>query len=236
MKLFLTTLFGLFALTVHAQTADEIIQKHAATMGGLDAMNKISSFKYSGTLTLQGMDLPMTTQAIYGKAVRIEVDVMGQQVIQVYNNGTGWTINPFNGSSEATDLTGQSLLDVKGQASLASNLIDYKNRGHQLELAGQENVNGITCFKLKLTNKDDNSIAFYFINSTDHTLIKTTMQREIQGQQMDAETIYSDLKDIGGVKFYMTRVQSFNGEPYSELHIDKVELNVPVDEAIFKKQ
>lgn len=236
MKLFLTSLFGLFLFAAQAQTADEIVQKHAATMGGLEALNKVSTYKITGTVSAQGNDLPISIQVINGKAMRNEVEVMGQSVIMVYNNGTGWTINPFTGADMATDITGPQLTELKYQASLASNLIDYKNRGHQVEMAGQEDAEGIKSYKLKLTNKDDGKISFYFINATDYTLIKTVSTREIQGEEVEMETLYSDLKEFNGVKYFMTRVQKMNGEVFSEMHMDKFELNIPVDEAIFKKQ
>lgn len=236
MKLFLTSLLGLMLFTAQAQTVDEIVQKHAATMGGLDAMNNITSYKITGTVSAQGNDLPITTQVVNGKAARNEVEVMGQSVIMVYDNGKGWTINPFTGATEATDITGTQLTDLKNQAFLASNLVDYKNRGHQLESAGQEDVEGVKCFKLKLTNKDDGKITFYYINAADFILLKAASKREMQGEEVDTETFYSDLKDFNGIKYFMTRIQKMNGEVFSEMHIDKFELNVPVDEAIFKKQ
>lgn len=236
MKLFLTSLLGLILFSVQAQTVDEIVQKHAATMGGLDAMNKVSSYKTSGTLTAQGNELPVTTQVINGKSARFEVEVMGQSIITVYDNGKGWTINPFTGATEATEISGTQLSDYKSQAFLASNLADYKNRGHQLESAGQEDVDGVKCFKLKLTHKDDGKITFYFINAADFVLIKAASKREMQGEEVDVETYYSDLKEFNGIKYFMSRIQKMNGEVFSEMHMDKFELNVPVDEAIFKKQ
>jgi len=236
MKFFLTSLLGLFLFSAQAQTADEIVQKHAATMGGLEAMNKISSFKITGTVTAQGNELPVTMQAINGKAMRNEVEVMGQSVIMVYDNGKGWTINPFTGATEATDITGGQLTKLKSPASLASNLADYKSRGQQLETVGQEDADGLKCFKLKLTNKDDGKVTFYFINATDYMLIKAVSKRELQGEEVEVETYYSDLKEFNGIKYFMTRIQKINGDVFSEMHMDKLELNVPVDEAIFKKQ
>jgi hypothetical protein len=235
MKLFLTALIGLFAFTLHAQTAEEIIQKHAATMGGLDALNNVKSYKTTGTITAQGNDLPITIQVINGKSMRSDVEVMGQSVVNVYDNGKGWTINPFSGGAEATDLTGPQLIDLKSQAFLASNLIDYKNRGHQVETDGQEDAEGVKCFKLKLKNKDDDKITTYYISTADYVLVRAVSTREIQGEEVEMETLYSDLKEFNGVKYFMTRIQKLNGQVMSEFHVDKFEVNVPIDEAIFKK-
>lgn len=235
MKLFLTALIGLFAFTLQAQTTEEIIQKHAASMGGLDALNNVKSYKTTGTITAQGNDLPITIQVINGKSMRSDVEVMGQSVVNVYDNGKGWTINPFTGGAEATELTGPQLIDLKNQAFLASNLIDYKNRGHQVETDGQEDVEGVKCFKLKLKNKDDDKITTYYISTADFVLVKAVSTREIQGEEVEMETQYSDLKDFNGVKYFMTRIQKLNGQVMSEFHVDKFEVNVPIDEAIFKK-
>lgn len=235
MKLFLTVLFGCIAFAVSAQSADEIIQKHAASMGGLETLNKVSTYKTTGTVTTQGNDLSITIQVINGKAMRSDVEVMGQSITTVYDNGKGWTINPFSGSSDATDITGSQLTDLKSQTSLASNLIDYKNRGYQVESDGQEDVEGVKCFKLKLKNKDDGKTTTYYISTTDYILVKVVGTREIQGEEVEIETYYSDLKDFNGIKYFMSRIQKMNGQVLSEFHVDKFEVNVPVDEAIFKK-
>lgn len=47
------------------------------------------------------------------------------------------------------------LNDIRGLASLASPLMDYKNQGHTVELIGQEDVDGVKTFKLKLTAKEE---------------------------------------------------------------------------------
>ena len=193
------------------------------------------SYKTTGTVTTQGNDLSITIQVINGKAMRSDVEVMGQSITTVYDNGKGWTINPFSGSSDATDITGSQLTDLKSQSSLASNLIDYKNRGYQVESDGQEDVEGVKCFKLKLKNKDDGKTTTYYISTTDYILVKVVGTREIQGEEVEIETYYSDLKDFNGIKYFMSRIQKMNGQVLSEFHVDKFEVNVPVDEAIFKK-
>ena len=127
------------------------------------------------------------------------------------------------------------MTDLKSQSSLASNLIDYKNRGYQVESDGQEDVEGVKCFKLKLKNKDDGKTTTYYISTTDYILVKVVGTREIQGEEVEIETYYSDLKDFNGIKYFTSRIQKMNGQVLSEFHVDKFEVNVPVDEAIFKK-
>src|SRR5215470_14192592 len=157
-------LFGLLAfgaLSARAQTADDIIQKHAKAMGGLDNINKVKTVKMSGTVTAQGMDLPLTIQIINGKAMRSDVEVMGQAVTNSYKDGKGWKINPFAGAATATDATDVELGDMKAQSSLASQLMDYKARGYKVELQGQEDVNAAKTYKIKLTEPGNKESTYY---------------------------------------------------------------------------
>jgi hypothetical protein len=235
MKRLMLVLSCFVALAATAQTADEVIQRYTAGMGGLDAFNKTTSAKMTGTVSLQGNDFPLTTQIINGKAMRTDVEVMDQQVTNVYNNGTGWKINPYAGATTATDVTGTELNDFKAQASLANNLMDYKNRGHQVELVGQEDVSGVKAFKIKLTTKEDARVTFFFITVSDYSLLKTETTRPFQGADATFVTFYTDIKEVGGLKFSMTRSQQVDGQEVQGLHFDKIELNVPVDEKIFVK-
>ena len=55
------------------------------------------------------------------------------------------------------------------------------------------------------------------------------------GDKTEVATTFSDLKNIGEIKFSMTQKQTINGQPYRELKFKTVEVNVPIDEKIFEK-
>ncbi|HUR66593.1 MAG TPA: hypothetical protein VMZ03_09595 [Chitinophagaceae bacterium] len=235
MKKILFVLFTLAAVTVEAQTVDEVIQHYTKGMGGLDAFNKVTSARITGTYSTQGNDFPFTIQVLNGKGMRTDVEAMGQFVTNVYFNGNGWKINPFAGATTATDVTGTELNDFRLQSSLASQLMDYKARGDQAELLGKEMIEGVETYKIKLTNKDDGKATTYFIGTNDHVLIKSIISREMQGQETEVESYYSGLKEIGGIKFFMTRDSRIGGQTFQTVTFEKVELNVPIDEKIFNK-
>ncbi|MFI5131273.1 MAG: hypothetical protein ACHQFX_14825 [Chitinophagales bacterium] len=226
-------LLGFAFVTGNAQTVDEVIQKYAANLGGLDAFNKIKTAKITATYNTQGMDLPMTIQIINGKAARTDVEAMGSAVIRSYKDGKAWTQNPFAGTATPTEVTGADMSTYKSQSFLASALMDYKARGHQAELLGQEDVEGIKTYKIKLTSKDDGKATTYFISTKDYVLIKSATDQEMQGQTVTVETWYSDLKDFNGIKFFMTRTQKMGGQVIQTTTFTNIEMNVPIDEKIF---
>jgi hypothetical protein len=236
MKKILLVILSFAFISAHAQTVDDIIQKYSKAMGGLAGFNAVKTMKMTGAVSTQGMDLPLTVQIINGKAVRNDVEVMGQSVINSYKDGKGWKINPLAGVATATDMTPQELIDFKAQSLISNQLMDYKARGHKVELLGQEDVEGIKTNKIKLTNKDDNKVTTYFISVADNTLIKSISTREIQGQEMDVETFFSDIKELNGLKFPLTRTQKIQGQTFQEIKISTIDFNVPIDEKVFDKQ
>ena len=161
-------------------------------MGGLPAINAIKTMKMTGTVTTQGYDLPITLQIINGKAVRSDIDAAGQLIVNAYKEGKGWKINPFTGATTAADMTNEEIAEFKSQSILANNLMDYKSRGHKVEYLGGEDVDGIKTHKIKLTTKDDNKATTYFISTTDNMLIKSLSTRNIQAQDLEVETYYSN--------------------------------------------
>jgi hypothetical protein len=235
MKKVFLLLFAFAFIKAHAQTVDEIVTKYANAAGGLDNFKKIKTAKFSGTASAQGNEFPLTVQIINGRAMRTDVEVMGQTITNAYKDGKGWKINPYAGAPTATDATPEELSDFKIQGSLMSQLMDYKSRGYKAELLGQEDVQGTKTYKIKLT-PDDNKITTYFIDANTYVLVKTIGMRSMMGQQMELETYYSEIKDIGNVKFAMMRSVQSGGQTVQEVHFDKVELDVPIDEKIFDKQ
>jgi len=231
-KLFLA-LLGFAFVSVNAQPLDEIIQKYSATLGGLDAFSKIKTAKITGTLTTQGQDFPMTVQIINGHAARTDVEVMGSSVIRAYKDGKAWTQNPFAGIATPTEVGGAELAEYKVQAMMGSPLMDYKALGSKVELVGQEDVAGIKTYKIKLTGKEDGKVTTYYVSTKDYVLVKSETDRQIQGQAVNVETFYSDIKDFGGAKFFMTRTSKINGEAFQTATFTNIELNATIDEKIF---
>jgi len=235
MKKIFVLLFALVFIKAHSQTVDDIVTKYANAAGGLENFKKIKTAKFSGTASAQGNEFPLTVQIINGRALRTDVDVMGQTITNAYKDGKGWMINPYAGAPTATDATAEELNEFKLQGSLMSQLMDYKGHGYKAELLGQEDVQGTKTYKIKLTT-DDNKTTTYFIDANTYVLVKTIGMRNIMGQETELETYYSEVKDIGNVKFAMMRSVQSAGQTIQEVHFDKVELDVPIDEKIFDKQ
>lgn len=235
MKKLIVGFLSLITLSASAQTADEIVQKYATAMGGLDAFKKVQSAKITGSVAIQGNDFPVTVQIINGRAFRLDVDVMGQSVVNSVKDGKGWKLNPFGGIETPTDVEGTELTDLKSQANLCGSLMDYKALGHTIALDGQEDVQGVKTYKIKLTAKEDGRVSYYFISSVDYTMLKSSGKRDMQGSEVEVETYLSNLKEIDGLKFAMSKEQKMNGQVIQSISYNNIEMNVKIDEKAFDK-
>ena len=67
-------------------------------------------------------------------------------------------------------------------------------------------------------------------------LIKSLSTRNIQAQDLEVETYYSNVKDFNGLKFALTRIQKIGGQVLQEVNFKDLQFNVAIDEKIFDKQ
>ncbi len=235
MKKIFSLLTLVICLSVNAQTADEIIKSYTNAMGGLKASDEIESIKIDGTLISQGKSYPLTIYVVNGKQMRTDVDVSGQKVVNAYDKGKGWKINPFEGLTTATEITTpDDLAQLKVQASIANNLMDYKSRGHQVEYLGQQTLGTVNTYKIKLVSKDDGKTTIYYIAVLDYMLIRSDSKQKIQNNEYDSETWYTNVQTIKGVKFATHFIRKIQGTVFQEVNYDKIELNVSIDDNIFK--
>lgn len=232
-QLFLSFLL-LTGLTAAAQTPDEIVQQYSKAMGGLDAFKAVKTAKMTGTVNVQGMDLPLTIQVINGRAYLLQVEVMGQAVVNSYKDGKGWKLNPFGGAETPTDADPAELQDFKISSSLSNPLMNYQSEGHTLTAGGTGEVDGKKCNIILLNHKETGKTIQYFIGAADGLLYKTISVRDGGGQEVSIETEFADYKTVNGLLFAMTRRQQ-SPMGTQTISLTEVLLNVDIDEKQFDK-
>src|SRR5215472_12939616 len=124
-----TCIIALFALTstaaVKAQTVDEIILKHTDAIGGKDKLTQISSVYIEASTEAMGNEAPTKIYILNGKDYRNESDMMGQTMVQVVTDKSGWAIMPFGGSSDPSALPDDQFKAGADQVYATDPLINY---------------------------------------------------------------------------------------------------------------
>jgi hypothetical protein len=225
-----TVLFS--AIGVHAQSADDIIAKHIAAIGGKEKLKGINAVRMENTMQIMGSDAPSTTVIVNGKGFRNESEFNGQKMIQVYTDKGGWMVNPMAGANEPQPIPAEQLKGTQDQIYVIP-FLDYAARGSKAELLGQEKLGTVNAYKVKLTTKDSAATTYYFDPAT-YYLIQAVRTGEMMGQQMDVTTSYSDFKktDYGWVVPQAMEI-NMGGQFSLTAKVNKVEINPTVDPKVF---
>lgn len=210
-----------------AQTADDIIGKYAAAIGGKDKLSQIKSLQIDGTVSVMGGDNPASTTLLVGKGYLSQAEINGSKIIQCLTDKGGWSINPFTGSSDATPMPEEQYEGGKDALWLGGSLINYAVMGGKAELLGKDGND----YKIKVTTGKIEKT--YFVDATTYLLNKVSQTVSMQGQSADVTTTFSNYQktDIGFLTPYKTDVDL--GQIQLGYTVKTVTVNKDIDPKIF---
>jgi outer membrane lipoprotein-sorting protein len=224
----------LLSCSLFGQTADDLVAKYVQARGGMDKIKSVQTVRMSGAMTTAQIDVPIVMLMKRPNLVRMEFEVQGLTGVRAFDGQNGWALMPFLGSPDPAPITGQELKEFGDQADIDGGLVDYKVKGSTIELLGKDKVEGADAYKLKLTRKNGDTDTV-FLDANTYLQIREEGQRTVQGALKDFETNISDYRDVEGLKFPFAIVSGVKGETNRQkLTIEKVELNIPADPALFK--
>jgi hypothetical protein len=222
-----------FAGMAYCQTADEIVDNYINAIGGREVLSKITSLKMHNTMDAMGTPITGTITILNGKGYKMEIDIMGSQMVTCYTDSMGWSINPMGGSGFAESMPPEQYKMGRDNIYVAGQLEDHAEKGYKLELLGQEAIGTVNAFKLKITNPDSIEGTYYFDPKT-HYLLQMVQEADMMGQPMEIVTDFSNYQktDLGYVLPYTYDI-NYGGQFQVTSKIDSLEFNIPVDPEIF---
>ncbi len=241
-RIALTALLVVSSAAAYAQTADEVIEKHLAALGGRDPLAKITSRTMTGTIALSTPAGEVTgTIQVFGKAPNksrslIKVDLtqfgVGELVVdQRFDGASGYVLDSMNGNR---DITGSQLDNMRNSA-FPTPFLTYKESGAKVELLAKEKVGDRDAFVLQLTPKTGSPSKQYFDAET-YMLAKTLTTVNVPQLGRDVEQVgeFADYRAVDGVKLAHT-VKSTNPVQSFTVTVTAVEHNKELDDASFAK-
>ena len=219
----------IFAKFAKAQTVDEVINKYIDALGGKEKLMSLKSVRLDGVMNVQGTDINITTTKLHMKGMRVDIVVAGTENYQIVTPEKGIIFMPIQGITSPTDMKEDQLKSGQIQLDVQSPLFNYKEKGTVVELLGSEILDGADNYKLKLTFKNAGTTT-YFIGKDNLRLNKSVSKRNINGEEMELATTYSNYKQNEDGYWFAYASSGVQGEMY----YDKIETNIAVDENIFK--
>ncbi|MEO6167164.1 MAG: hypothetical protein ABIO98_06565 [Chitinophagales bacterium] len=231
---FLTTVLLSVVFFASAQNAEEIIAKHIMAMGGREKIQSIKTIKMTGSIDVGGgIQIPFTNYFARPGKMKIEATFQGMTQQIAVDGNSGWQINPFMGSKDAEPMNGDEFKVMQQQADFEGHLFDFKEKGYTAEFLGQEDFEGTPVNKISLSNKEGEQTTYY-VDAESNLLLKEAQKIKMADSEIQSETIYGDYKEEGGMMMAHSIESKTPGQEGSQkITLNTVEVNVPVDNAIF---
>ncbi|MGA8299295.1 MAG: hypothetical protein WB817_07410 [Terriglobales bacterium] len=220
---------------LRAQTVDEVIAKNIQARGGMDKLKSVKSIKTTATLAMgPGMEAPGVMIQKRPDMARLEFTIQGLTAVQAYDGSKAWQVMPFMGKKDAELMSADDAKEMQETADLDGPLVDYKAKGNTVELLGKEKIEGTDAYKLKVSLKNGD-VQTEYIDADSFLEIKEDTTRTVRGTEHEFESSIGDYKEVDGIIFPFAVESGAKGSDQKQkITISKIELNVPVDDSIFK--
>jgi len=209
---------------------EQILEKYYRA-GNFDRLGKVTSIIMTGTLVQQDL-MPVKIIRVRPDKYMMEFDVADLTAYQVYDGQTAWMTAPWTGNPAPQLMPADRATDVRTRADMDGVLYGWKEKGHSLELAGKDTLNGHEIFRIKVVRKDGGT-EYDFIDPSGFMLVKKISYRKSGNTEIPVENYYSDYRLVEGIPFAFSTVTNSPGRS-SEIQLESVGLDKQVDLKIFK--
>ena len=223
------------------QSVDEIINNYFENTGGLENWEKIEGVKMSAKINQQGMEIPIEITQLKDGKMMTKINFQGQEIKQgVFDGEVLWSVNFISQKAEKKDKEATDM--VKNEiGDFPDPFLNYKEKGYKVELMGNEFVDGVETYKVKLIKKPNiiegkevQNIAYYFFDSENFVPIQVHQEIVIgPSKGMISEIKFSDYDEVGGVYWPFSMIQGVKGQPGQQISFDNIEINPVIDDSEF---
>jgi outer membrane lipoprotein-sorting protein len=222
--------------TAGAQTLDDVIAMNLKAKGGLEKIKSTSTVRMTGHLQAREdpsaapKKIEVTMLAKRPNLMRREQTLNGETMVSAFDGTTLWMAR---GTMPPQPAPGPRAAYSMQDAEFDSVFVDYKEKGHSVELVGREQRGGADVFHLKVTKKGGPPQDYYLDASTG---LEKTVSFSVSpgGRPTNVVTELGDYRDVDGRMIPFSIRQLVNGAVTASTTIDKVEFNVPLDDSLFK--
>jgi hypothetical protein len=233
-RLLLAAASLLASAVAEAQTVDEIVARHLAARGGREALAAVRTLRMTGrAIAGPGREAIVRREIARPGRIRTEFVFQGTTGVYVWNGTEGRRVSPLDGSLEPEPLSSDASELSAEQADIDGPLVDWKAKGHAVELVGREELAGGAAWRLKVTLKSG-VVRQIWVDAASGLVVRSESTRRLRGHDLAFETIYGDYREAAGVRFARSIEMGVRGRPRRmRIVVESVETNPALDDSRF---
>jgi photosystem II stability/assembly factor-like uncharacterized protein len=214
-------------------TVDELVAHHIDALGGAAAVKAIRSLRMTGHIESGALRMDYGEVDARPSLHRDETTIQGLTVVSAWDGTEGWSMSPWGGRREPERMAADDAKTLAQNADFEGTLVDWKQKGHQVEYLGTEDVDGTRAHKLRVVRKDGD-IETLYLDPEAYLLIRKTMQTMTRGVETVFEIDYGSYQKVAGVYFPFTvDLGPKGGRKNQHFIYERIEANVDLDPAQF---
>lgn len=205
-------------------SAEAIIAKHVAAVGGKDALSKITSMKQTASMEMASMGMTADAEVMMGAPNRMSTKVTFPGIGEIVTGTDGqvaWSMNPMQGPRVLAD---KELAQTLEQADFYGNLLFEADRFSSIANEGIVDFAGEKAYKLKMVRKSSGNESWQYFSAASGLLIGSESSTTTEMGAIQSSTIIREYKDFGGIKF-PTRSEISAGPQTMVMTVKDVQLN-----------
>ncbi|RLE22460.1 MAG: hypothetical protein DRJ65_13820 [Acidobacteria bacterium] len=227
---------ALFAACSSPSPVDEIISSNLAARGGKERIQALHSIRQTATATASGGRIARLVREVKRPGLfRLEFSSQGTKSVFAHDGEAGWQVAPLQGQFEPQATTPENdAASGADQRDIEGPLVNWREKGHMVELVSRETLPGGEAFKLKVT-LNDGAIRYDYVNVESHLIVRSDIIRIMEGRPMQLENRFSDFREVDGLVFpFLIEMHTKDRPEVIRIAVEKIELDPDLDDARFR--
>jgi outer membrane lipoprotein-sorting protein len=215
---------------------DEIVAANLTARGGVDRIKAVQSIRETATVTASGGRIAHVVRERKRPGMfRLEFSSQGTTSVFAHDGEIGWQVAPLQGVLEPQlappDADAAAGLD---QRDLEGPLVDWREKGHAVELVGRESLPTGDADKLEVTMADG-AVRHDYVDVATHHVVRADVTRIVQGRPVQLVSTFSDFREVDGLVFpHAIETRVADRPEVLAIAIETIELDPELDDARFR--
>jgi len=221
------------------QTVDDVIERNTQAMGGRAAIEAVNSIEVNLHIIDQGFEVDGVYLASRPGRMRIDVHAAGKHVFtEAFDGQKAWQ---WNGKGDQEPASPKATAALRHGVEFPGKLFglhELRQRGHRLDLAGREKIDGTDYYALRFRLNDGYTTTLY----VDPKTWLITQRRDVRPLHVDVdptpttiESRFTDFRKVNGVLFSFgsTDIDVPTGKVLETTSVRSIKVNPQFNPAIF---